>query len=59
MAGHTLKVDNTIDTIKETTNIGSIWRKMYQTKYWYNHFNCVNRSVIKYFISRFHTVELN
>ena len=32
MAGHTLKicvVDTIIDTIKETTNIGSIGRKMY------------------------------
>ena len=32
MAGHTLKiraVDTIIDTIKETMNIRSIWRKMY------------------------------
>ena len=32
MAGHTFKicaVDTITDTIKETTNIGSIWRKMY------------------------------
>ena len=32
MAGHTLKicaVDTIIDTVKETTNIGSIWSKMY------------------------------
>ena len=32
MAGHTLKiraVDTIIDTIKETTNIGSLWRRMY------------------------------
>ena len=32
MAGHTLKiraVDTVIDTIKETTSIGSMWRKMY------------------------------
>ena len=30
MAGHTLKiraVDTIIDTIKETTNIGSVWEK--------------------------------
>ena len=32
MAGHTLKghaIDTISDTIKETTNIGSIWRKIY------------------------------
>ena len=32
MAGHTLKIraaDTVIDTIKETTSIGSMWRKMY------------------------------
>ena len=29
MAGHLRAVDTIIDTIKETTNIGSIWRKMY------------------------------
>ena len=32
MAGHTLKiraVDTIIDTIKETMNVRSIWRKMY------------------------------
>ena len=32
MAGHTLKIraaDTIIDTIKETENRGSIWRKMY------------------------------
>ena len=31
MAGHTLKIraiDTIIDTIKETTNIGSIWGKI-------------------------------
>ena len=32
MSGHTLKIraaDTIIDIIKETTNIGSIWGKMY------------------------------
>ena len=28
MAGHTIKV-RAIDTVKETTNTGSIWGKMY------------------------------
>ena len=28
MAGHTIKT-KAVDTVKETTNIGSIWGKMY------------------------------
>ena len=26
-------------------------KNVYQTKYWYNHFNCVNRSISKLLIT--------
>ena len=48
MAGHTIKT-STIDTAKETTNIGSIFGKMYIKRSISITTNCVNRSISKIF----------